>query len=388
MLDVIKIGDYMIISNVNNYKDYEVIYVISKILYKNVRSECKFFNVCGSGSSSSKVYLFKSENNKMYAVKICNVNMSRVSLHAEAKNISLLEPFLNHHLPHVIYVGRYKNLELMISECLGIDSFFSSYISNKKPLCFYLNIWESFLLEIINMWKNSMSYDYDPNLNPRNTINRIKRIKTSLLNTKYNGYNIEFLKHLKIEINGVNYSSLEEVFDEFDKIGNPGFGVTCHGDPQPSNIIISNDNNNNNNWYLVDWEWSGKNHDYRLMFSHLYGWWGTRLLNLKDYATFEVRDGKLVINYEIIENDEITEFQNISLNMLKGNFDLSINDIDDINRFLSLLYFGDVRFLNIWGRLDYLPILIGEAVKTICFINDKTLPINKNFTIEGGEYNE
>lgn len=371
-------------NGINSYKDSKIFDIISKILYKTIGSKCELLYISSPGSSPSKVYMFKDENNKMYAVKICNINISRVSLYNEVKNAELLKPYLKTHLPKIIYIGKYKDFEIMISECFGIDNFFTSYSLNKKPIQFYLKIWSKVLLEIINTWRNSKSYDYDPNLNPRNNNNRIKRIEKGVLNVEYNGYSINSIKHLKVEINGIEYFSLEDTFNEIKKIKNPDFGVVCHGDPQPSNIIISE---NDDNWYLVDWEWSGKNHDYRLMFSHLYGWWGTRLLSLKKFSTFEVLDGKLIINYEVSKNDEINEFQNMSWEILKNHFDLDASDIDDINRFLSLLYLGDVRFLNIWGRLDYFPVLIGEAIKTIGFVKDKKRKINQNFTIKGDDLN-
>lgn len=368
----------------NNYKDSNMFYVINKLLYKTIGSKCKLLYVSSPGSSPSKVYMFKDESDKMYAVKVCDINISRVSLHKEVENIEFLKPFLEHHLPNIIYIGRYKGLEIMISECFGIDSFFSSFTLNKKPINFYFDIWENVLLEIMKMWKNSKDYNYSSSLNPRNNKARIKRIKSGVLDSKYNGYSLDLLKDLKIEVNGVDYLSLEEIFEEINNISEPKFGVTCHGDPQPSNIIISE----NNNWYLVDWEWSGKNHDYRLMFSHLYGWWATRLTNLKRTPKFEVKGEKLIISYEIYENSIVNQFQKLSETMLYKDFNISENDLSDINRFLALLYLGDIRFLDIWGRLDYLPVLLGEAVKTVCYIKNKNLPINRTFTIKREGNNE
>lgn len=366
---------------INTYKDSKIFYVINKILYKTIGSECKLLYVSGPGSSPSKVYMFKDESEKMYAVKVCDINISRVSLFDEANNIEFLKPFLKKHLPNIIYVGKYKNLEIMISECFGVDSFFSSFSLNKKPMEFYLDIWEKVLIEIMNMWKNSKDYNYSSSMNPRNNKARIERIENGVFNSEYNGYNLGSLKNLKIEVNGVEYLSIQDIFDEISKILEPKFGVTCHGDPQPSNIVISEDDDN---WYLVDWEWSGKNHDYRLMFSHLYGWWATRLITLKSSPVFKVKDKKIIINYEVIKNDVISDFQNITFKMLQNNFNISEKDFDDINRFLALLYLGDIRFLNIWGRLDYLPVLIGESIKTVNYIKDKNSYINKNFTLESG----
>lgn len=365
--------------DVNNYKDSKIFDIINKILYKIIGLECKLLYVSSPGSSPSKVYMLRDELGKMYAVNICDINISRVSLYDEVKNIEFIKPFLVEHLPKIIYVGRYKNLEIMISECLGVDSFFNSFSTNKKPIEFYLDIWNNVLLEVMRMWKNSIDYNYNSNLNPRNNNARLKRIKTGVMNSEYNGYKLYSLKKLKIKVNGVMCLSLEEIFDEISKISEVEFGVTCHGDPQPSNIIISKDYDN---WYLVDWEWSGKNHDYRLMFSHLYGWWATRLTNVKRFPMFKVMNNEIIIEYDLIDNDVVFEFQNMGKNMLFDKFNIGEKDIDNINRFLALLYLGDIRFLNIWGRIDYLPVLIGEAVKTISYIKNKDINVNRNFTVK------
>ena len=202
--------------------------------------------------------------------------------------------------------------------------------------------------------------------------------------SKYNEYKLKSISDCKIIINGKEYQSLNDTFDEIKNISSPTFGITCHGDPQPSNIIISN----KNKWYLVDWEWSGKNHDFRLMFSHLYGWWVTRMINIKNTPEFIVENNKLIINYEICKNELIDKFQLISNKVLKKYFDISVQDEKDINRFLALLYLGDIRFLDIWDKPDYLPILIGEATKTVNYLKFQSEDINLNFTYknEGDEY--
>ena len=267
----------------------------------------------------------------------------------------------------------------MISQCFGLDNFYSSFISNKKPLVFYYDIWDKVLIEIMEMWQESMNYNYNPNNNPRNNKLRIQRIETGVLSSRYNGYSFESIRKLTMVINGEECISLDDAFVEIKKISNPKFGVTCHGDPQPSNIIISDDSSN---WYLVDWEWSGHNHDFRLMFSHLYGWWATRLINIIERPEFIIRDNKIIINYKTNYSKVISKFQHMSKSMLIKNFDITQEDIDNVNRFLALLYLGDLRFLNVWGRMDYLPVLIGEAIKTICFINKKSIKVNPNFTFE------
>lgn len=369
----------MVANEIVNYKDLRVFYVIKTLLYKIVGSECKFLYVSGPGSSSSKVYMFKDENNKMYAVKICDINISRVSLYKEVENMNALQDYLGKYLPKIIYVGKYNNFEIMISQCFGIDNFYSSLITGKKTKQFYYDIWEKVLTQIMSMWKNSKDNNYNKKLNPRNNEARIKRIENGVFNSKYNGYIINSIKEFKVVVNGVEYMSLKEAFEEVRNITNPRFGVTCHGDPQPSNIIISD---KENSWYLVDWEWSGKNHDYRLMFSHLYGWWPTRMSFLEEKPNFIVKDNKIFITYEMNNSKLIKKFQEISQEMFEKYFDISKVDADDINRFLALLYLGDIRFLDIWGREDYFPLLIGEAIKTLSYVKNNSEAINSSFSFE------
>ena len=363
------------INNLKEYKDFSLFYIINKLLKKIVGKDCNFFYVSSPGSSPSKVYMFKDTNNNMYAVKICKKNLSRVSLFQEEKNIEYLVPYLNNHLSKIIYTSKIDDLEIMVSECYGVDNLYTSLALNKKPLNYYYKIWNNVTQEIIKMWSLSKDSNYEPQKNPRNNTKRIKRIETNLYKIKYNNYLIKDLINLQTIINGVEYQSIAQTIKEIKKINNPEFGVTCHGDPQPSNIVV-----NDEKWYLVDWEWSGKNHDYRLMFSHLFGWWATRMTKLKNSPYFNVIDDKLIINYKIEKNKIIDKFQKIASNNIRKNFDLGKKDIDDINRFLSLLYLGDIRFLNIWEKNEFLPVLIGEAIKTINYIKNNDSIINCNFT--------
>jgi hypothetical protein len=48
---------------------------------------------------------------------------------------------------------------------------------------------------------------------------------------------------------------------------------------------------------------------------------------------------------------------------MSENGDYSSNDAEDINRYLMALYFGESRFLHLWGRQCYLGPFLAEAVK-------------------------
>lgn len=140
-------------------------------------------------------------------------------------------------------------------------------------------------------------------------------------------------------------------------------GVVCHGDPQPSNIVVGN----SDEWYCVDWEWAGSNQDWRMMLSHLHGWWSTRCLALVAEPSAGVSGGCLKITYDAFLPAHLRPYQGIAMQaalaMSDGN--LCEEDIRDINRFLAALYFGELRFLGLWGREAFASAILGQAVITI-----------------------
>ncbi len=362
------------------YKDAKLFNIILNELGRIVGTECNFICVSSPGSSPSKVYMFKDNQNHIYAVKLCNRNLSRVSLLKEAKNYEILVPYMKDHLPKIIYTGIIDNFEIMISESKGVDSLYSSIILNKNTTEYYLDIWSKVLVSIVNMWKETKEYNYDSEKNPRNNKERIKRIKDGVYKTLLSFLRDDDCIYYPIVVNGIEYISLNETFKIIRKVGPPKFGVTCHGDPQPSNIVVTDDKN----WYLVDWEWSGKNHDFRIMFSHFFGWWATRMIRLKKSSGISIKSKKIVINYEISNYNEIDLFQQMAYKLVNKVLKISKNDSSDINRFLALLYLGDIRFLKIWEKCDYLPLLIGEAIKTANYVENKNIKnVDRMFTFMG-----
>lgn len=365
----------------NTYKTIDIINIIQKIFKKELNIDCTFIYVSGPGSSPSKVYMFKDIDGKLYATKICDKNIARVSLLKEIENFRILYPYLKDHLPKILYYGIYQNYEILITESKGIDNFYTSLVSNKKPLEIYLNIWEDIVINLFEMWKKTKTYHYNKDANPRNNQKRIERIEKGIYELAYNNYKLNEIKNYPIIINGIEYFSLNEAMSLIKNVGDPSFGVTCHGDPQPSNVIIDDQNN----WYLVDWEWSGTNHDFRIMVSHLYGWWATRMLNVTLLPVFEVYNKKVLIKYNVQEDNTIKNFQKIVYELLNKNFDISSSDTIDINKFLALLYLGDIRFLTIWEREYFLPVLLGEAIKTLNYCKNKDKKVDDHFTfIQGG----
>jgi len=137
--------------------------------------------------------------------------------------------------------------------------------------------------------------------------------------------------------------------------------VVCHGDPQPSNIIVEREGNA---WYCVDWEWSGSHHDWRMMFAHLYGWWPTRCAMLASESVVRANNNLLVIEHDTFLPNHLRRYQDIVLSTISMMPDGFLDEIaaSDINRFLAALYFGELRFLSLWEREAFAPSMLAQAV--------------------------
>ena len=317
-----------------------------------------------SGSSGNKIYLFDFKNNdKMYALKIAQI--SRVLLCEEKKRNQLLKKYLPKHVPSVIFCKTVSNHQIMISECPGEYTLHNAIVYGIKPHSELLNIWVDILDEIYELWRNSKIESFSQKNNLRNYQDRFNRIKDGVLNYKFisEGITLQNYSDYIIQVNGTDYCSLTELFDYLENMDEPSFSVFCHGDVQPTNIVISEDNN----WYFVDWEWVGNGYDWRMMFAHIFGWWGTRMTNMKSNPTIKIQNQRIVIEIDEIISDFIYEYQTIAISLFHKMTDKNSirTDIRAINKYLSLLYLGDIRFLHIWNREHCGALLLSNAVRVI-----------------------
>lgn len=326
-------------------------------------------HISSPGSSGSRVYLFKSRiHEKLYALKY--VKNNRISLKEEEKRHDLLQKYLPKHIPSVIYNTVVNDYQIMISECPGTNNLYNEILYGMRPHTTLQSIWNDVLESIGDMWITSKRECFLEEKNPRNFDSRFERIKNGLLNYKFqNDFILRDYQHLTIQVNGMDYCSINELFSYLQHINYPDFSVFCHGDPQPTNIILSK----NSQWYLVDWEWTGCGHDWRMMFAHLYGWWGTRLVYLQDTPTIRIYKDRIIIDFEEYVPDYISDYQKYTFRLFDkmSNKKSRREDIKNINKYLSLLYLGDIRFLQIWERDDYALQLLAKAISVIN-LNNKT----------------
>lgn len=313
------------------------------------------------GSSSAKISIFRcSRTSSLYAVK-CIATGSRVSLIDEIERRKILIPYLRNHLPRVLWYQVMNGFEVMISECGGMHTLHHLVVSSDMPHSYLLAVWEDVVKSLVRMWKSSQ-HQFQESLCPRFFPARLRRIRNGVSSALVSGISLADCWDLPVVINGKEYFSISESFEEIARIGKPTSGVVCHGDPQPSNIVV----NENGTWYFVDWEWSGLHHDWRMMLAHLYGWWSTRCAVLISEPAVRVNQNRLIIEHNTFVPDYLKSYQDVALSAASAMFGgfPDKETSSDINRFLAALYFGELRFLSLWGRETFAASMLAQAVVT------------------------
>ncbi len=317
------------------------------------------------GSSQSRVYIFRNSNN-LVAVKVSRNDINRrVTLEDEVKNRKAILDFLPHHTAKVYWLGKYDKHDILIYECIGEATLHSEYMQRNIAANELRKIWFDVVEKVTDMWASSMVPATAQTKFARNYEERLFRISEGLksLPVGDNDATLFDYYYLPVTVNGEKTISVAEMLDRFRAYIKPEFTVTCHGDPQPSNVII---NPQNLEWNLIDWEWSGTGHDWRMMAAHLYGWWKTRTVSFADTPSLRVSDSGIAINYDL-DSSGFCEEMDIVVKRLNDQFGLkkNVNDREAFELFIALLLIGEIRFTHIWRRENHTPYLLGEALRVL-----------------------
>ena len=312
------------------------------------------------GSSGARVSIFRhSRTGSLYAVKC--VKSSRVSLVNEIARREILTPYLRDHLPRVLWCQIVDGFEVMSSECTGVHTLHHLIINSNAPHNRLLAVWKDVVETLAHTWKTSQ-HQFQEVLCPRFFPARVQRIKEGLRSAVVGDIQLSECWDLPVIINGNEYPSVSESLKKVAQVGKPTMGVVCHGDPQPSNIVVGD----GGAWYCVDWEWAGPHQDWRMMLAHLYCWWSTRCLVLALDPTVRLSGKRIEMEHEAFIPAHLQPYQDIAMSaaLMMSNGFPNQETVCDINRFLAALYFGEMRFLRLWGREAFAPTMFAQAVIT------------------------
>jgi hypothetical protein len=77
---------------------------------------------------------------------------------------------------------------------------------------------------------------------------------------------------------------------------------------------------------------------------------------------------RLEVKYDAFVPTHLQPYQNtaVSAASIMSNGFPNEKTVRDINIFLAALYFGELRFLGLWGREAFAPAMLAQAVVTVC----------------------
>lgn len=321
-------------------------------------NEPVFLKKLVAGSTSSEIFFVQCAD-KLYAVKTTDYSSERVPLLQQASNSTVLRKRLPHRTSKICLVRSTGERSAMITDTIGMSNY-ADRAFDTDPKTY--EIWKEITSELTALWKTSKVKRVDSISASRNFGQRYERIHTGFLEASIQGYKINSIYDLPVAINGEIYPSLRETLLKLKSIKKPNFYVTCHGDPQPTNVIVDT---NSNNWQFIDWEWTGSHHDWRMMTAHLYGWWETNRTCIVAPSKITTRDSLLEITFSSEPDDQVRRYQQKVFEDIISFCDnkLSNADCESINDYIALLLLGEVRFRTSHFFDKFGPLIIGRAVQ-------------------------
>lgn len=306
------------------------------------------------GSSGARIALVAaSPSGRKFAIKFGRD--LRVPLALEIERKHLLEQYVPERLPEVYHYLKQGSLEITVWEHAGsnslLDLIYTADASEQKRL---LLIWSQVMEDIGYLWMKSQTA-YHQQLSVRNHTQRIGRIADFIKQSQPALANADWME-LDVRINGRLFPCSNDLIRELMAITAPKYGVTCHGDPIPHNIVLDSAYN----WRFVDFEWVGMHHDWRMMIAQMYGSWLLSSVQPTSQACLAVKNGEIQITIAAEPDERVRGFQN-AVRKFAATYISGEDDIAEINKYLSTLYLGHMRFDQ---RALFHPLYMAKAFET------------------------
>jgi hypothetical protein len=218
-----------------------------------------------TGSSGATVRIVKYLDGSLIAIKTASDPRVPAAKQKEAREAIL--PLFADRLPDVLFAGPHRGHDVLVTECPSALTF-ADEAANQGPTPALVETWRDIAATLAGAWMASAQPGYCPERATRNHLRRLQRAVAGLRFASRT-LRVPLLAPQRISVNGTAYGAWYTAYDLLAAVLPPTVRVACHGDPQPANILIDA----SRRWYLVDWEWSGLHHDWRMMISHLVGWW-------------------------------------------------------------------------------------------------------------------
>lgn len=242
-----------------------------------------------SGSSGAEVHIFDCADGSCAAVKVAA--SPRVSALRQEAARAQIAPFFGERLPRVLYAGRHQDNDVLITECPAPQTF-ADAACDHGPTPDLLATWTQIVDQLVTVWQQSTQPGYEPDNATRNHQRRLHRAIDGLTHA-FDTLGTELSVRHRFIVNGADLGTCAQLQRRLAALPPPTFRVACLGDPQPTNVLLTPQLH----WYLIDWEWAGHHHDWRMMASHLLGWWFVEDILAHTRGTVTTRDDHVTLDY-------------------------------------------------------------------------------------------
>lgn len=309
-----------------------------------------------SGTSGAQVFLLRQPGGATVATKV--TRNPRVSSSVQAQRHDLMAQHFASHTPAVLGTATEAELDVIVTAAPAVWTL-DEAIGRLGPTPELHAIWRDVVVALVKVWRSTARPGFDPAHATRNHQLRCRRGHQGLEDalTADLGPPSQWSNLL---INGSDAGSWSQAFGRLLGVGRPDFHVTCHGDPHAGNVLVAAAGT----WHLVDWEWSGEHHDWRMMVSHLLGSWYVR--DLMDHASgaATATSTGVALDYVIGGTSRLRQFGDPAAEAFRQMTTPSRTeqDLSDVARYVALLLLREIPRAATERRHLIAP-LLGEYVR-------------------------
>lgn len=306
-----------------------------------------------SGTSGADVYLLRQPDETILAAKV--TRDARVPASVQQLRRDLLAHHLPEHTPRVLATASQGNLDVLVTAAPSTQTLDDAV--DRHGFTAQLGaVWSDVVDTLVDLWQRTAASGFDPHLATRNHELRCHRGLQGLEYALAGNIAPQSL----IVVNGADCGTWADLFASLTDLGTPAVHVTCHGDPHAGNVLVGAAGR----WHLVDWEWSGNHHDWRMMISHLVGGWYIRDLIDGATGTLTTTPSGLTVDYAACDLPRLRHLGQPAATAF-ARMAGTDQDLTDVARHLALLLLREIPRAVQHRRSWLIAPLLGECARLL-----------------------
>lgn len=312
-----------------------------------------------TGSSGAAVHIIEYSNGRRIAVKVATTPRVTAIQQREARRDIL--PLFGRRLPDVLFAGSCTGRDVLIAECPSVRTL-ADEVAAHGPTDRLMGTWCDITATLTRVWSESAQPGFSSDRATRSHLRRLHR-GVAGLEFASRAVHVPLLATQRVRVNGKTCDSWNAAHGVLGALRPPIVRVACHGDPQPANILVDAVYQ----WYLIDWEWSGRHHDWRMMISHLIGWWYVNDILRRSHGDITMTAARLDLAYEPPDIQAIRPWAHPVATAFNAMTDAHRDerDLSAVALHTALLLLREIPRAAAHGSRHLLAPLFGEALDLI-----------------------